>query len=595
MINLGLKRTTRLLQHIGRELFNQSSFDPPWKAVHIAGTNGKGSVAAYLSALLQRTIRHKDGSAIRVGRFTSPHFIDRWDCIRINDEAVSQELFESTEKQIKAIGAVVSKELVEQAADLGEDHNDAISQAQRHAELTEFELLTATAFTIFSQAQPRPCDITVIECGLGGRLDATNALPDSVIGISVITRIGLDHVDILGGSIRSIVHEKCGIFRDGAEVIVDEDNSSEVLAAIHEEVLEKYSNDELEGSREDRLDDALCHVRHAKGTHIDHYIEKWQEKGKSNAKLQLSVTAPSLMNLVPHQKSNLALAFEVWNVLHEDHAMHADNAILKGLDFCTYPESSPDCIEKVLQDATQSYPARLQMLEGEWLRQADKAESEFGNVGAASVLLDGAHNEQSAAVLRDYVDRYTGHATDQPATRPANEVVDDEVTSLGHQGADASGSDAVTVHLRSSDRQIIWILALSSTKPPTEILRTLFPPRFRQEHDAAIQPKESVIFTTFSPVDGMPWVKLTPVAILREAAESLDLEVSIQSKSGASNIVEALQQAETILSTHKGAPETRPLIVVAGSLYLASDFLRLQRDGIEKFLQYWGEVHRPTA
>ena len=94
MINLGLARISRLLR----------STALPWRAIHVAGTNGKGSVCAYLSAML------KAGN-IRVGRFTSPHLIDRWDCITIDEKTVDQELFLQTEQivenynRIEGIGA----------------------------------------------------------------------------------------------------------------------------------------------------------------------------------------------------------------------------------------------------------------------------------------------------------------------------------------------------------------------------------------------------------------------------------------------------------------------------------------------------------
>src|SRR6187402_2890767 len=110
MIELGLARISRLL-----------SFTPqPWKAIHVAGTNGKGSICAYLSAMLK-------ASGVRCGRFTSPHLIDRWDCITINEQTVQEGTFRAAERLVNT-------------------RNNA-----GKIEASEFELLTATAFEVFQQ------------------------------------------------------------------------------------------------------------------------------------------------------------------------------------------------------------------------------------------------------------------------------------------------------------------------------------------------------------------------------------------------------------------------------------------------------------
>ena len=83
MIELGLARITRLVRYTPQN----------WKAIHVAGTNGKGTVCAYLSALLR-------ASGVRCGRFTSPHLVDRWDCITINDRTISEAVFRDAEKVV---------------------------------------------------------------------------------------------------------------------------------------------------------------------------------------------------------------------------------------------------------------------------------------------------------------------------------------------------------------------------------------------------------------------------------------------------------------------------------------------------------------
>ena len=139
MIELGLARISTLLRHTPQ----------PWKAIHVAGTNGKGSICAYLSAML-------NASGVRCGRFTSPHLIDRWDCITINDETVRESIFKDAESLV-----------------LGRNSTEKIGAS-------EFELLTATAFEVFAKEK---IEMGVIEVGLGGRLDATNAMENKAVTI----------------------------------------------------------------------------------------------------------------------------------------------------------------------------------------------------------------------------------------------------------------------------------------------------------------------------------------------------------------------------------------------------------------------------
>jgi dihydrofolate synthase len=167
-----------------------------WRAVHIAGTNGKGSTCAYVSAMLK-------ASGIRCGRFTSPHLIDRWDCITINDEVVKYSVFTAAEDAVKS------------------------RNAQVKANASEFELLTLTAFEIFEREK---IEVGVVEVGLGGRLDATNVLSNPLV--TVITKIGLDHQALLGNTLVEIAREKAGILKPGCPIVVDATNEPAVIKTI---------------------------------------------------------------------------------------------------------------------------------------------------------------------------------------------------------------------------------------------------------------------------------------------------------------------------------------------------------------------------
>lgn len=192
MIDLGLARVGKLLSLIGNPQF-------AWKAVHVAGTNGKGSVCAYVSSVCT-------ASRLRTGRFTSPHLIKRWDCICVDDRVVSETEFLRAETHVKSIDAM-------------------------HAVgATEFELLTAVAFELFKRNN---VELAVIEVGLGGALDATNVLQQSQSVIcSVITKVGLDHQGFLGNTIGEIAAQKAGIVTPGVPCVVDSTNDPQALHAV---------------------------------------------------------------------------------------------------------------------------------------------------------------------------------------------------------------------------------------------------------------------------------------------------------------------------------------------------------------------------
>lgn len=199
-IDLGLARVSRLLSHLGNPHHNS------FKAIHIAGTNGKGSTLAFLSSILTR-------ASIKNGRFTSPHIIEYNDCITINDEVYPLKKFE----EVHSLVLLKNKNLC-----IG---------------CTEFEVLTATAFKIFELEK---VELALIEVGLGGRLDATNVLlpPSCASGqmggviLTAITKIGLDHESFLGDTLTKIAGEKAGIIKLMTPVVVDGTNSDEVLQVI---------------------------------------------------------------------------------------------------------------------------------------------------------------------------------------------------------------------------------------------------------------------------------------------------------------------------------------------------------------------------
>ena len=175
LIDLSLERLQRLLGDLG----HPERALPP--VLHVAGTNGKGSVCAFARALAE-------AAGLRVHVYTSPHLV------RFNE-------------RFRIAGALATDEQIADAL-------DAIEAANGPAQITVFEAITAAAFYLFAKY---PADIAIIEVGLGGRLDATNVVESRVCAI---TSISLDHVDFLGDTLAKIAAEKAGIVKSAVPVVV---------------------------------------------------------------------------------------------------------------------------------------------------------------------------------------------------------------------------------------------------------------------------------------------------------------------------------------------------------------------------------------
>ena len=189
---LGLDRIRELLERLGRP-------QDRLKFVHVAGTNGKGSICAYLASIL-------NAAGHRTGMFTSP-YIERF------------------EERIRVNSAMISPDELRDVTLAVREHAEAMAE-ETGGHPTEFELMTAVALEHFARCG---CDIVVLEVGLGGRLDSTNVIdaPEAC----VIARIGLDHTALLGNTLAAIAGEKAGIIKEGSAV-VSWPQESEAMAVI---------------------------------------------------------------------------------------------------------------------------------------------------------------------------------------------------------------------------------------------------------------------------------------------------------------------------------------------------------------------------
>ncbi len=172
--------------------------------IHVTGTNGKTSTARMIESLLR-------AHGLRTGLFTSPHLLDPRERICLDGEPVTEERFASTWEDIKAYVEIV----------------DARSIGAGGPALSFFEVMTALAFAAFADA---PVDVAIVEVGMGGAWDATNVADGQV---AVITPIGMDHAEYLGATVEQIAAEKAGIIKDGATVVIAEQEPvvAEILLA----------------------------------------------------------------------------------------------------------------------------------------------------------------------------------------------------------------------------------------------------------------------------------------------------------------------------------------------------------------------------
>lgn len=305
--HLGLARMEELLALLG-------SPQERLKFIHVAGTNGKGSTSALLDACLRQ-------AGLRVGLYTSPHLVRYNERFRINGEEVSDEALCAAAARVKA------------AADTMEDAP------------TQFELLTCVGFCCFEAAG---CDIVVLEVGLGGRLDATNVIPAPEA--AVITRIGLEHTELLGDTLEKIAAEKAGIVKAGGTVVLG-DHTEPVRRTVEEICRQR-------GARLIQAEEPAPLARSLEGQRFS-----WGPYPEVCLSL-----------LGEHQLQNAATALAVLEVLREREWPIPDQAVLEGMAHAVWPGRfecagthpaiivdgghNPQCVDALTAALEGLYPGR---------------------------------------------------------------------------------------------------------------------------------------------------------------------------------------------------------------------------------------------
>lgn len=299
----GLARMQNLCDHLGNP-------EKELQCIHIAGTNGKGSLAAMTSSILT-------AAGYKTGLTISPYVVDFRERFQIDGEMIPpRTLANLTEKVLDAIDAI---------------------EAEGGEKPVEFEAVTALAFLWFAREK---CDLVVLETGLGGRCDATNVVPHKLV--AAITKIGYDHMEVLGDTLDKIAAEKAGIIKEGTVVVNYPDQPAEAMGPILTAAAEAHTSiitpdkDDLTLLRGKRLENRI-------------------DYGGYRAALGLPGT---------HQANHAAMAVEIALALWREFGYDiSDDAILQGLT-----------------DAWM--PARIEVLRRHPL-----------------LLLDGCHNPDGAKML----------------------------------------------------------------------------------------------------------------------------------------------------------------------------------------------------
>ena len=263
---LGLSRTRELLELMGNPQ-NKLKF------IHIAGTNGKGSVCACLNEVLSQ-------AGYKTGMYTSPHLMRINERFKINGEDIDDEEFAALISKIRNI-------------------TDGMSE-----QASQFEVLTAGAFEYFYK---EGCDIVILETGLGGRLDSTNVI--NAPEVTLITTIDLDHTAELGDTLEKIAFEKAGIIKRGSEVVVDGRNTS----LMH--VFEKSCKEQ--GCRL-----SISKIEKIENLRVSLEQTKFDYKGIKDINLSLTGL---------YQPGNAILAIEAIKILNEKGFKISDDDIKRGL------------------------------------------------------------------------------------------------------------------------------------------------------------------------------------------------------------------------------------------------------------------------
>ena len=486
-MDLSLERIKVLLSHLPQYTL---------PTIHITGTNGKGSVSSFVASILQ-------ASGFTVGRFNSPHLISVLDSIIINGEPVGFDLYNDARRVV-------------------EDLNSGSG-----IDATSFELLTATALIVFESAK---LDIVVLEVGMGGRTDATNAVSDDVILVSALTVVDLDHQKFLGDTVGAIARQKAGIARKGRPFVVGPQKYPDVMVSVRTVVEEEVGAELVcAGPAATRTWDEAVDGPPEPASAITSSLPFRRPAAVRPVSLSLPCFPDPVLAQLPlqgdHQLDNLGVAASIVS------SLLAHSYSVRRLRLPFRSRITPSTIAAGVRST--SWAGRLSFHDVPLSRLGGGTEDPDESL---VVLVDGAHNPASASVLASYMSRLL------------------ESTPVGG----------------SEDLNLTFVLALSHSPPKTP-LQTLSP-LLSFERPTGVKINLRAAALEFTPVEGMPWVRPVPSSEIRDVVKEIDGDIGLWTpREGERESV-----ANALLWAHEGHRKQggKGFVCIAGSLYLVADFYR---------------------
>lgn len=486
-MDLSLERIKVLLSHLPQYTL---------PTIHITGTNGKGSVSSFVASILQT-------SGFTVGRFNSPHLISVLDSIVIDGEPVALGLYNDARRVVEGI------------------------DSQEKIGATSFELLTATALMAFESAKP---DIVVLEVGMGGRTDATNAVSDDCILVSSLTAVDLDHQRFLGDTVGEIAAQKAGIARKGRPFVVGPQKYPDVMASVRA-VVETVGADlicahpAVSRMWDEAADGPVPHSSSSLPFH---------PAAVRPVSLSLSCFPDPIHTQLPlhgdHQLDNLGVAIGIIS------SLLTHSSCVHRLPFRS--KITPSAIAAGVRSTKWAGRLSFHDVPLSKLRLDDSGTEDPDE--SLVVLVDGAHNPASASVLASYMSQLL------------------RTTPIGD----------------SKELNVTFIVALSHSPPKTP-LQTLSPLlSFERPRDMKISVGAAAL--EFTPVEGMPWVHPVPSSEIRDVIKDIDRDISLWTPGEWEqvNVNNALLWAHGEQKKWGG----KGFVCLAGSLYIVADFYRQCRD-----------------
>ena len=297
------------------------------KCIHIAGTNGKGTLSVMTASILTH-------AGYKTGLTVSPYVVDFRERFQINGEMIPPRTL----------------------ADLTEEVLDAVDGlcAAGQPSPVEFEVVTAIAMLWFAREH---CDFVVLETGLGGRYDATNAIPSPLV--AAITRIGMDHTDVLGDTLAEIAAEKAGIIKEGCAVVCYPDQPPEAMGPLLTAAAEAHTS--IQTPEMDNILPLKCRP-------LQNYIDY------GGYRVMLAFPGK-------HQANHAAMAIEIALILWRQYGY----------------EISDEAIEAGLQAARM--PARIEVIRRHPLLLLDGCHNPDGAAALASTLADAGYEGNLVGVM----------------------------------------------------------------------------------------------------------------------------------------------------------------------------------------------------